>query len=182
MCVLKVFAIVFISVANLFPVYGQNIAFLSKLTADIIENERVAAILYARTCWSKTDSSAFVQSMSIPIQIVDSNAPIDLPYDDNTNKQWFFVDMNCMEYPTFLKSVDEKYFAHPYRWILIDAANDTIEHLNFLPNSNIILANFDRISEQFILKQGRIMLSLSPVFHLYKRKFCIFFPKNSVQN
>lgn len=146
--------ILFISAISLSSAHSKKFALLSKLTNDIIENERVPSILYAKTCWSKTDDIAFVKYISIPIQIVNSITPIELPTDDNTNKQWFFIDMNCKQYSNFLSNVDEKYFAHPYRWIFIDAKNESIQHLNFLPGSNIILANRNPNSEQFTLNQG----------------------------
>lgn len=175
---IKIIAIFLISVSNFSTVHSHNSVLLSKLAKDIIENERVPSILHAKTCWSKSDDIAFVKDNSMPMQIVNSIAPIDLPYDDNSNKQWFFVDMNCKQYSTFLVSVDEKYFSHPYRWILIDATNDSIEHLHFLPDSNIILANRDPNSEQFHLKQGKI--NFFPVFH--SDEIFILKKHNFVQN
>lgn len=154
MSLLKIVTILFISVTNLSTVHCRKITLLSKLTNDIIENERVPSILYAKTCWLRADDIAFVKNISIPIQIVNSITPINLPTDDNTNKQWFFIDMNCKQYSNFLSNVDEKYFAHPYRWILIDAKNESLQYLNFLPGSNIILANQNPNSEQFTLNQG----------------------------
>lgn len=154
MNLLKVVTVLFATIPNLSAIHSQKLVLLSKFTTDIIENERVASVLYAKTCWSKADDIAFVKNISIPIQIVTSIEPINLPNDENVNNQWFLIDMNCKQYAKFLSSVDEKYFAHPYRWIFVDAANDSIQHLNFLPGSNIILANHGPNSEQFTLKQG----------------------------
>lgn len=154
MSLIKIVTILFISVLNFSTVQNQKIATLSKLTSDIIENERVPSIVFAKACWPISDEIAFIKSFLIPIQFDDSITPIDLPIDENTNKQWFFIDMNCKQYSSFLSSIDDKYFAHPYRWIIVDAKNKSIEHLNVLPGSNIILANRNSNSEQFELNQG----------------------------
>lgn len=150
-------AILFILVLNFSTVHNRKITTLSQLTSDIIENERVPSILYAKACWPKVEEIAFVKSFSIPIQFDDSITPINLRIDENTNKQWFFIDMNCKQYSNFLSSVDEKYFAHPYRWIIVDAKNESIQHLNLLPDSNIILADRKTNSEHFTLNQGCVI-------------------------
>lgn len=125
---------------------------LSKLVNDIIKNEHVPSILYVKNCGSKSDTINFVKSISIATEIVKSFTSINLQGDENTNKQWFFVDMKCNQ--TILSSVDEKYLAHPYRWIIVDAVNDSIANLNILPGSYIVIANQDTDSEQFNLKQS----------------------------
>lgn len=137
----------------------QRAGNISKLIKDIIENERVASVLWATTCWSKIDDFNFVMSLAIRIQIVKWNMPINLPTDENTNKQCFFVDMSCekvVDRSTFLSTVNEKYFAHPYRWIIADATNESLQNLTFLPDSNIILVNQDLTTNQYILKQGKV--------------------------
>lgn len=175
MSLFKTVIILFISFTNFSAVHSQRVAFLSKLTNDIIENERVPSILYAKTCWSKADDIDFIKYSSIPIQIANSITPVNLPTDDDTNKQWFFIDMNCKKYSNFLSNVDGKYFAHPYRWILIDAKTESIQHLNFLPGSNIILANQNPNSKEFTLNQG----SISFVQFLKKLVFRVeFFSRN----
>lgn len=129
---------------------------LSRLVQDIIQNERVPSILWAKMCWSKIDDFKYAKSIPFYIQIVKSAAPINLPIDENTNKQWFFIDMNCKSSDHFLSNVNDKYFAHPYRWIIADATNDSIQNLTFLPDSNIILVNKNIKSDEYILKQGNI--------------------------
>lgn len=178
MSLFKIVTILFILATNFSTVHNQNIAALSQLTSDIIENERVPSILYAKACWPIVDEIAFVKSFSIPIQYDDSNTPINLPTDENTNKQWFFIDMNCKQYSNFLSSVDEKYFAHPYRWIIFDAKNESIQHLNLLPGSNIILANRNSNSGQFELNQGWVVLLFQFRIFVKKHQFHL----NSVQN
>lgn len=80
---------------------------------------------------------------------------LNLPIDENINKQWFFIDMNCGERSiNLLMNTDEKYFAHPFRWIIVDATHDSIKNLTFLPDSNIILANWDDKSQRYSLEQG----------------------------
>ncbi|XP_031617482.1 glutamate receptor 3-like [Contarinia nasturtii] len=104
-------------------------------------------------CWPKMEAFNFIKRVSIQMQIVESKAPIRLPTDEYTNKQWFFIDMNCEHGDNYLSNVENKYFAHPYRWIIADATEKVIKNLSFLPNSNIILANWDNNSERIILKQ-----------------------------
>lgn len=170
--------ILFILVLNFSTVHNQKIAAVSQLTSDIIENERVPSILHAKACWPKTDEISFIKSFSIPTQFDDSITPINLRIDENTNKQWFFIDMNCKQYSNFLSSVDDKYFAHPYRWIIVDAKNESIQHLNLLPGSNIILAERKPNSEHFTLNQGWVFSWIE--FWILVRK--IYFSSNSVQN
>lgn len=130
---------------------GQKVEVLSKLVSDVIENESGSAVLWAKICWSKINEFYFLINSSFPIQFGIS---INLPIDGSINKQWFFIDMHCECSSIFLSKIDERYFGHPYRWIIADATNDSIQHLAFLPGSNIILANYDSNSNQYILKQG----------------------------
>lgn len=127
---------------------------VSKLIQDVIKNERVPSIVWAKTCWPKVDEFNLIKNSPFQIQISKLNEPINLVLNDNTNKQWFFVDAKCENQQNILSDVDEKYFGHPYRWIIADAANISIQELSFLPGSNIILANRERMSEQYVLKQG----------------------------
>lgn len=127
---------------------------LSNLVQDVIENEGVPSILWAKTCWPKAEEFKFIKKIPFQMKITNLNEPINLVYNDNTNKQWFFFDANCEKQLNILSDVDEKYFAHPYRWIIADAMNSSIQDLSFSPGSNIILANRDIQLEQYILKQG----------------------------
>lgn len=127
---------------------------ISHLVQDVIHNERVPSILWAKTCWSKIDDFTFAKSAPFFVQMVKSNPRIQLSIDESKNKQWFFIDMKCSGAVTFLSNVNDTYFAHSYRWIIADATDDSIQHLKFLPDSNVILANKDRNSDDYILKQG----------------------------
>ena len=128
---------------------------LTKLVEDLTGNEKVPSTLWAKTCWTKFEKFNFIKSVSIPIQMAGSAVSIDLPSDENINKQWFFIDINCGEQSVKLLSItDRKYFAHPFRWIIVDGTLDSIKNLTFLPDSNIILANWDNKSKKYILKQG----------------------------
>lgn len=128
---------------------------LTKLAKELIENEKVSSTLWIEDCWTKNDELNFIKTLSIPIQFARSTAPsFDLPIDENINKQWFFVDMDCGEKSVnLLTSIDEKYFAHPFRWIIVDAMHQSIQNLTFLPDSNIILANRDEKIQKYNLKQ-----------------------------
>lgn len=141
---------------------------LSKLVKDVIDNEQVPSFLWAIISWPKADEFSFVKNISIPVQIDKSNTPINLPICENINKQWFFVDMNSDAKLKFLLKTEDKYFAHPFRWIIADATHETIQNLTILPNSNIILVNKDVNSKRYILKQGKLN-------HFFFRKICKFF-------
>lgn len=136
--------------------YCQRSDTLSKLVKDIIQNERVPSTLLILTCWSKKDELNFVRDLSIPVQMMKSTPPLNLPVDENTNKQWFFIDMKCERNSEFLSNVDNKYFAHPFRWIIADVTHETIQDLTILPNSNIIIATQKIDSMEYVLKQGNI--------------------------
>lgn len=106
------------------------------------------------------DEVNFVIGLSIPVQAIKSSAQLNLPVDENTNKQWIFVDMGCEQNSNFLLNVDEKYFAHPYRWILVDATHESIQKLTILPDSNIIIATQNVDSKEYVLKQGNVIQKL----------------------
>lgn len=127
---------------------------LSNLVQDVIENEGVPSILWAKTCWPKTEEFKFIKKIPFQMKITNLNEPINLVFNDNTNKEWFFLDAICEKQLNILSDVDVKYFSHPYRWIIADATNSSIQDLSFFPGSNIILANRDIKLKQYILKQG----------------------------
>lgn len=140
-------------------IHHERFKVLPNLVKDVMKNEKIPSILWAKTCWPKIDEFNFIRDFPFSIQIVSNrNGQIDFPIDENINKQWFFIDMNCTSESNFLLTIDEKYFAHPYRWIIADANNGSIQSLPFLPDSNIIIANQDVDSKQYILKQGKIIL------------------------
>lgn len=149
------FSIIFITLR---PTHCQRIEDISNLVRNVIENEGVPSTLWAKTCWSKMDDFKFTKSAPFFVQIVKSNAQIHLPIDEYTNKQWFFIDMKCNGATKFLSNINGTYFAHPYRWIIADATNESIQNLKFLPDSNIVLANKDSISDDYVLTQGKEMI------------------------
>lgn len=164
---------------------------LTKLVKELIENEKVHSTLWAETCWTKLDDFNFIKSFSIPIQIARYTAPtIDLPTDEHINKQWFFIDMNCGERSiNLLSNIDEKYFAHPFRWIIVDASLDSIKNLTFLPDSNVILANREILANEnsvkYTLKQGNFILFLTNVFLEYNtitEQLMTVFPKQPTKS
>lgn len=135
---------------------------LTKLVKNLIENEQVPSILWANICWNKMDKIYLEKNILVPVLYAEQfGTSIDFPYDDHTNKQWFFIDMACKENSYFLSNIDEKYFAHPYRWIIADATRDSIGNLTILPGSNIILVNQEEHSNQYVLKQGNFFSIVS---------------------
>lgn len=154
MIVCKFLIFLIIIFTSLKSICSQGVDDLSNLVRDVVENEGVPSILWIKTCWSKIDEFKFAKNAPFLVQVVRSNNPIKLRIDANTNKQWFFIDINCEYKEKFLSTIEEKYFAHPYRWIIADATNDLIQKLPFLPDSNIILANKNENSHEYVLKQG----------------------------
>lgn len=129
---------------------------LSKLVKKIIENEETPSVLWIKTCWSKSDEIVFIKSTVSLVQIVDSSAQINLSFEDEAvSAQWFFVDISCEQNSDFLMNVQPRYFAHPYRWIIAGATDDSIQNLTLLTDSNVILANQNAESKQYDLKQGK---------------------------
>lgn len=157
---------------------------LTKLVKELIENEKVPSTLWIEDCWTKNDELNLIKTISIPIQFARSMAPsFDLPIDENINKQWFFIDMNCGERSiNLLINIDEKYFAHPFRWIIVDASLDSIKNLTFLPDSNIILANWDEKSQIYNLKQGNSFDKNTFGMQHYNREFNQMNFPNSLPN
>lgn len=153
---INIFIILIISFVKFSLVQTHRSELISKLVKDIIENERVPSILYEKTCWFKNEEVNFAKSLRIPVQIVNSITPINLKLDENTNKQWIFVDMKCDQGFQILSTVHEKYLAHPYRWIIVDATNESIQSLNSLPGSNVICVNQEADSRKYVLKQGLV--------------------------
>lgn len=152
----KLFFVLTISIVILLKVDCGRVDDLSKLVKDVIDNEQVTSLLLAKMSWPEVDKFKFVKNILIPIQIDGSNTPINLPISENMNKQWFFVDMNFDGSSEFLLKTEEKYFAHPFRWLIVDDMHESIQNLTLLPNSNIILLNKDANSNRYILKQGKL--------------------------
>lgn len=139
---------------------NQRAEVLSKLIKDIIDNEQIASTLSVKSCWSKFDEFNFVKNIPVPIQNINSFATFNLSTDKYANTQWFFIDMNCKECSNDLSNVDEQYFAHPYRWILADASQNSIQNLTILPDSNIILAMQNQNPGGYYLQQGNVLINV----------------------
>lgn len=132
---------------------------VGKLLHDILRGERSPAILSARICWTKSEQIAFVKELPYMIQFIETSAHLSHINADQTNKIYYFVDMNCSDSQPFIVSVNEKFFGHPYRWILLNGNAKNLSSLSFLPDSNVILAN--AIENGFKLAQGKLKLNLT---------------------
>lgn len=164
MYLVKVIFTLMVVIFHLSLTQGRNSETLSILIKEIIENEQISSVLLAITCWSKIDDMKLIKTIPIPIQISKFTNPINLPIDESTDKQWFFIDMNCDQSDSFLLNIENKYFAHPYRWILANASQDSIQNLTFLPDSNVILANPDSSPKRYTLKQGTNLFQLICIY------------------
>lgn len=133
---------------------------LSKVVQNIIKNEEIPSVLWIKTCWSKIDEINFVKKTAIPVQIATSTTSIDLSFEDEVVKaQWFFVDISCERNSDFLQNVPDRYFAHPYRWIIAGANSYSIQNLTLLPDSNVIIAHQNTDGKEYDLKQGSMHAS-----------------------
>lgn len=134
----------------------NRIEALTILISDLIRNEGIDAVLWLKNCWQKQQNIKFNKLSPVPIEMTKNSLEINTIYDDESNKLWIFVDMECNDSAAFLKNVNQSYFAHPFRWIIADA-NDELEKLNLLPDSNVILVHFDEIQQKYTLKQGKLL-------------------------
>lgn len=158
MLLIKVILIVALSKMNSCSAFIQRPAIILELVQDIIQNEKVPSTLLAATCWSKSTVIKLIANFSVPVQFIQLDDFVELPVDERHNTQWFLIDMNCDQSSNFLSNVGHKYFAHPFRWIIADATNDSIQNLAFLPDSNVVLANSDSSTNGYSLKQGLVSL------------------------
>lgn len=159
----KLVSFILISLLNLLAINSQKMDYISKLVTEIIEKEQTPSILWIKSCWSKIEEVNFAKTSSFSVQALGAGS-INLPVDEYMNKQWFFIDMNCERNANFFHKTHEKYFTHPFRWIIFNTSDDSIENLLFLSDSNVILVNYDIKENQFILKQG---ISLSNLLKNY---------------
>lgn len=166
---------------NLFVIPGHtaDVQMISKLIQDLVNNERVPAILSVVSCWSQLDNIFFYKSSNVTIQLSVQMEISRQRFDYNTNKMWYFIDMRCTGSYEFLERVEYIYFGHPYRWILFEANQHSLLNLPFLTDSNVILINFDTSYSRFNLKQGysEQNFSLTPTHELV-----LLFSNFSLQN
>lgn len=129
---------------------------VSKIVQVVIENEKVPSILSVISCWTKTQQFRFTKPLQIPLQIINH---FEIPEsvkikDDNTNKRWYFINMQCKESENYLQKIDQTLFGHPYRWILFEPNIDHLHNLTFLPDANVISINFNEKMKQYDLNQS----------------------------
>lgn len=131
-----------------------------KLVHDIIRGERSPAVISARVCWPKSEQIAFVKELPFMIKFIQTSANLEPIGADQINKIYFFADMNCSDGRSFLASVDEKGFSHPYRWILMNENVENLSSFPFLVDSNVLLAN-EVGNSSFDLTQGESVALLT---------------------
>lgn len=156
----------------LLPFSGQatTVEEISKLVRDVIENEHVPSVLSALTCWTKSDRLHFLNVSKVPTQL---NNQLKIPHrqsNDQIHKLWYFIDMRCDGAHEFLSTLRNDYFAHPYRWILLEPIEDRMEHLPFLTDSNVLVINFNANLSHFDLKQSEYKNRLDSIRILHFKK------------
>lgn len=152
--ILSIIAIVQLSSIYCLSEFERRVS-LTKLVQDIIKNENVPSVLFANICWNKYDQQILSRTFGNSAKVNENFNSFDLRFDEATNKIWFFIDMHCNGADHFLRNLNQKYFAHPFRWIITDGTEQTIVDLHLLPDSNVILVNFDDSQNQYILNQGK---------------------------
>lgn len=167
MLLIKVIVIVALTKFNCCSAFIQRPTVISELVQDIIQNENIPSTLLAVTCWSNFDELKSIANFPFLVQFIQLDNFVKLPVDERHNTQWILIDMNCTGSSSFLSNVTKEYFAHPYRWIIADATDESIQNLTFLPDSNVILANIDPSVNGYSLKQGFFLLRKLAVLKFY---------------
>lgn len=147
---------VIILLAFLLTVSGQRIEEIQKFVQDLIQNEKVPSVLSVIACWSQSDNFYFAKSSNIPVQITNHFKIANRTTNDSTNKLWHFIDMRCKGSYDFLYKIERQYFAHPYRWIMFEVAENQLANSTFLTDSNVIFVNVNENLNRFDLKQGNL--------------------------
>lgn len=149
----------------------------SQLITDLVTNEDVPVFLNIKLCWKKAEVIEFMKSSKFQMQFINFADRLNVSIDDSTNKIWFVVDMNCADGVDFVKNVwfprtvsfhssrdcwysfqvDEKYFARPYRWMLLNPSMDDLVEIKNRPlliDNNIIFALEDTATRtEYLLEQ-----------------------------
>lgn len=133
---------------------------ISTMVRDVIDNEHVPAVLSGFMCWTTSERLHFLKVSKVPTQL---NNQFKIPHHqskDKIHKLWYFIDMRCDGANEFLNTLDKEYFAHPYRWILLEPFEDRMEHLPFLTDSNVLVVKFNANLSHFDLIQSEYKTNL----------------------
>lgn len=102
---LEVFSI-FASGFLLIAIPAQQIEVKTKFISDILSNENIpSTIVVKASCWSNQEIIAFSRTIEFFIQFSNDNVVTNEPFDEHSNKIWFFIDMRCggsLEYVTMV--------------------------------------------------------------------------------
>lgn len=105
MLCLKVFSI-FASGFLLIAISAQQIEVKTKFISDVISNENIpSTIVVKASCWSNREIIVFSRAIKNSVQFSNDNVVMNEPFDEHSNKIWFFVDMRCeasLEYITMV--------------------------------------------------------------------------------
>lgn len=173
---LKIFSI-FASGFLLIAISAHQIEMKTKFISDVLSNENIpSTIVVKASCWSNHEIIAFSRAIKNFVQFSKDNVVMNEPFDEHSNKIWFFVDIKCegsLEYVTMVSiqnfpAVDSVYFefystmqtdplfyGSPYRWIFYNVTEDhmrALENLPFLTDSNVLIAQ-SKEPNVFILTQ-----------------------------
>lgn len=159
-------------------VFAENrIEMMAHLIRDLIKNEENESIFWMKNCWQKHDSLKFIESLHVSIKLIKNSLATNFTKFDGENNRnvRIFIDMKCSDSIDFLKDVNQTYLGHPFRWIIVDGQDFVYEKLNILPDSNVILANFNENRSVYQLKQGKVLKfetkSRFTQYFLYEHEF-----------
>lgn len=101
------FKVIFILNILVISTASHRIEVKAKFLNDLLANENVPSAIVAKvSCWSKGDMVKFSKALSnVLIQYLKEDVVMHQPFDDYTNKVWFFVDMKCENSMEFVAMV-----------------------------------------------------------------------------
>lgn len=129
------------------------------LIRSIIVNEDGFSSIWLKNCQSKSDNLNFLKTTNRSFKLLQNALDVDVNWMERCDRHnfWFVVDLSCKASIDFVLKTNQTYFGHPFRWILIDGHVGIYENLHLLPDSNVIIAEFDEGTKGYILRQGTIL-------------------------
>lgn len=132
---------IFLGVFYVFKSNCLNFNDTKLFVTNLVEHEKFPAILLAKICWTQREKIDFKMSFSYSTSFFERSDEISKLVGDDRNKIWFLIDAKCPKTLQFLGSVDDYYFGHPFRWIILNGNETEIASFSFLPGSNVILSS-----------------------------------------
>lgn len=116
----------------------------TRLVNELILNEDHPRLLNVYLCANRETNFKFLQYISVPTVFHSFAHPVNLSRLDELHQTWFVISMNCNGSLEFLRHTPPKYFAWPFKWILLNASmedRDALIELNIMMDSNLIVVS-----------------------------------------